>query len=302
MKSNTIGVALNSTRELFLTNHIESAALDAQMILEYVLGKDRAFLLSHPELAIDEKERLQIDSLAARRVSGEPIAYLTGEKEFYGYNFHVDKNVLIPRPETEYLVESATKFLNSRIKNSLKIKNSKLKIIDMGTGSGCIAVSIALELHKLHELNNCEIFATDINKEALEAARRNENEHQVNVNFLESDLFANSELPDKFDLILANLPYVPKVSAEDLGLRNWNEKATDFEPQSAIFAEDNGAAIIKEFLKQARSKLNDNGLIIIELDPRNAKKIELFAREQYQNHEIKLTKDYAGHDRYLEIK
>jgi len=118
--------------------------------------------------------------------------------------------------------------------------------------------------------------------------------NNTTLNFLQSDLFSSKKLPEKFDLILANLPYVPHNIYEQENLK--------FEPQSAIFADDNGSLIINEFLGQAKSRLSDDGLIMIELDPRNAKQIELVAREHYQNHEIQLVKDFAGHDRYLEIK
>jgi len=347
MKSNTICTVLDNVRKLFAKHNIESAVLDAQIIIEHVLEKDRVFLLSHPDTPVSNKDCLRIDSLAARRAVGEPIAYLTGKKEFYGYDFFVNKNVLIPRPETEHLVESATKYLNLRIKNSLKI-------IDIGTGSGCIVVSLIKSLsHSASQPLRHLFYATEISAEALEVAKMNSahllfdsvkqvenagNEFSTSsnnkslichseepknlrrsfadtqddnsetqddkrtVHFLESDLFLNPELPEKFDLILANLPYVPKVRTEDLGLRTQEEKATDFEPQSAIFAEDNGASIIKNFLEQGESKLDKNGMMILELDPRNAKEIENFAKETYPNRKVKLTKDYAGHDRYLEIK
>jgi release factor glutamine methyltransferase len=291
MKSNKISTVLHRTRELFSTNNIESASLDAQIILEHVLGKDRAFLLSHPETPVSREECLEIDSLTTRRVSGEPIAYLTGKKEFYGYDFIVNRNVLIPRPETDYLIENALEYL--KLENDKIIKSQNV-ILDLGTGSGCVAISLALELAKKYDDSKYDIVATDISAEALEVAERNAKVHKVNVNFLESDLLSNPLLPDKFDLILANLPYVPNNSEEQEKLR--------FEPQSAIFAEDNGSSIIKEFLEQAKSRLNDSGLILVELDPRNAVEIQNFAEDLYQNRKIKLTKDLAGHDRYLEIK
>ena len=114
MKSDNISTVLDTVRTLFSKHNIESAELDAQIIIEYVLEKDRVFLLSHPDAPVSSEDCLRIDSLAARRAAGEPIAYLTGHKEFYGYDFQVDKNVLIPRPETEYLVEKGLEFLAAR--------------------------------------------------------------------------------------------------------------------------------------------------------------------------------------------
>ncbi|MEI7791921.1 MAG: peptide chain release factor N(5)-glutamine methyltransferase [Candidatus Berkelbacteria bacterium] len=290
MKSKTICTILHCTRELFSTNNIESADLDAQIIIAHVLDKDRVFLFSHPNTPVSKEECLEIDSLAKRRVSGEPVAYLTGKKEFYGYDFFVNKNVLVPRPETEHLVERGLEFLKFR--NS-KIAKSQNVVLDLGTGSGCIAISLALELTKKSSLK-CEFYATDINSEALKIAKKNAKAYETDVNFLESDLFSNPLLPDEFDLILTNLPYVPHNVKEEENLK--------FEPKNAIFAKDNGSSIINEFLIQAKSRLNNDGLIIIELDPRNAKQIESFARETYQRKKIELIKDYAGHDRYLEIK
>jgi len=297
MKSKTISTIIHCTRELFSTNNIESADLDAQIIITHVLRKDRIFLLSHPDTPVSEEECLEIDSLAKRRISGEPIAYLTGKKEFYGYDFFVDRNVLIPRPETEYLIEKGIEFLKFR--NS-KIAKSQNVVLDLGTGSGCIIVSLAKSLRHSGTLPRRPLFyATDISEKALEVAKKNaENnltiEQLSNLRFLQSDLFSNPLLPDKFDLILANLPYVPHNAEEQENLK--------FEPKSAIFADDNGSSIIKEFLKQAKSRLNENGLTLVELDPRNALEIKNFAEKLYLNRTIKLTKDYAGHDRYLEIK
>lgn len=301
MKSDNISTVLDTVRTLFSKHNIESADLDAQIIIEYVLEKERVFLLSHPDTPVSSEDCLRIDSLAARRAAGEPVAYLTGHKEFYGYDFIVDNNVLIPRPETEYLVEKGLEFLAAR-------SNKNNVILDMGTGSGCIAISLAKSLRLSATPPLRHLFcATDISEKALENAKKNAKnnltiEQLSNLHFLRSDLFSSTKLPNKFDLILANLPYVPKVRAEDLGLRSEDERATDFEPQSAIFAEDNGAAIIKEFLKQGESRLEKNGTILLELDPRNSLEIEQFAKKLYPDRKISLVKDYAGHDRYLEIK
>ena len=262
---------------------IESADLDARVLVKFVLKIDENVLFKNLDQTVNKKAASKIQELASRRTSYEPVAYLTKHKEFFNLNFYVNENVLIPRPETEYLVEESIKFLKS-------IKR-KQNIIDIGTGSGNIIISIVKSLDKLSTQQTFDFFATDISSSALKIAIHNAKQNGVynKINFLESDLFSNKDLPEKFDLIVANLPYVPE---------NEVDSSVKFEPKNAIFAQENGTKIIKKFLLQARDHINANGLIIIELDPRNALELKIFASETFAK-KAELEKDLAENNRYL---
>ncbi|MFA7253679.1 MAG: peptide chain release factor N(5)-glutamine methyltransferase [Patescibacteria group bacterium] len=312
-----------------------SPELDVQVLLSYATSKDKTFLLSHPEFEPSKSQINKFQKLLKKRQNNVPIVYLTGKKEFFGYEFLVTPDVLIPRPESEFLVEQAVEVLQKK----LKIVNCKLKILDLGTGSGCLIISLAKKLDELYELSNfINLYASDISAKALKMARKNakkllfeargrELSNQAGsrlcsnntIKFIHSDLFQNHQLHKKpaspsggFDLIIANLPYVPKlvskceykVLSNELETHNTKyiiHNTVKFEPQNAIFADDNGSEIIKRFLAQARNHLAEDGTILIELDPRNAMEIEKFSHYHYPTAKIELKKDLAGLDRYLTI-
>ena len=260
---------------------IKSAEIDAQILLESVTGKSREFVLTHPEFKFSDKQIKDLKKLAARRKLHEPIAYITGQKEFFGLDFIITPDVLIPRPETEILVEEGLKFLESRI------KNIEFRILDIGTGSGNIIISIAKSSKKFPIANFLHFFASDISEKALMVAKKNAKKHQVKIKFRESDLFKN--IDGKFDLNIANLPYVPMRKAEGGGRR---AEEIDFEPREAIFTKENGTEIIKIFLDQAQYHINKNGLILAEVDPRNAIEIKKYAIKLYKSVELK--RDFSG--------
>lgn len=265
--------------------------IDARTLLEDALEKDSVFLISNPTRPITNLEYARFRRSIRKRKSGLPIAYIIGHKEFYGYDFFVNKNVLIPRPETEYLVEK-----------TLELVKPKSTIFDLGTGSGCIAVSLAKKLAEKD--SNFTICASDNSKKALDVARKNANRllsaDDFKIKFFLSDLFSNKRLPKKFDLIIANLPYVPK-SVQKLVAKSQKLNGINFEPQEAIFAEDNGTAIIKKFLDQSVSRLTNQGIILLELDLRNAKDLFDYAQKTFSTAQIKISKDLAQLNRYLTI-
>lgn len=289
-----------------------SPDLDAQVIIADVLKKDKTFLPSHPEYQPSPVESAKIIRLLKRRQNGEPIAYITGHKEFYGLDFVVNKNVLIPRPETENLLEEALEILKFENDKMIKLQNN---VLDMGTGSGCIIISLAKYLSTFYFLHSTKFYACDISKSALKVAKKNANRllfegkarelnsdkssrfRSNNIRFYHSNLFSNKMMPKKYDLIIANLPYVPKKVES----RKLKVESIDFEPQSAIFASDNGTATIKRFLDHSGEHLNKNGLILIELDPRNAIDLESYAKNLFPTAKIELKRDLAGMNRYLNI-
>ncbi len=302
---------------LELANHgILSPDLDARILLLEAIKKESSFVFSHPEYLITNSEYSRFRSYIRRRKKGEPIAYILGRKEFYGHDFIVNKNVLIPRPETEWLVEKSIAFLQnaesritnhanchpelvsgSRKKKMLKqVQHDKINVLDVGTGSGCIIISIVNALHNSKFIihNSFAFYATDLSQKALRTARKNAKLNNIqNIHFYFSDLFSNRFLHKKFDLIIANLPYVP---------RSGKNKSIAFEPKDAIFANDYGTAIIKKFLTQVKSHINDGAMILLEADCRNAKKISEFAKNHFPEAKVELKKDLAGLDRFIVIE
>ena len=224
--------------------------LDSELIVAHFIGKDRIFLHAHPEYEFTEVELSNINSAASRRTSGEPLAYILGYKEFYGRNFKVTPDTLIPRPETEALIDLA-KTLNPS------------NILDVGTGSGCIAITFALEMPET------EVEAVDISPEALKIAQENAQKLGSNVTFYQSDLLENTQ---KYNLIVANLPYVDKNW-------DWLGKELDFEPKTALFAEDGGLALIKKLILQAPAHLCKGGHLLLEADLSQHQKIADFAAD-----------------------
>lgn len=272
---------------------IPSPELDARVLVKHVVNIDEAELIKNMNQLIPNRLIRRIDTLVARRAQKEPIAYILVKKEFYGFNFMVNKNVLIPRPESEWLVDESIKSLMS-IKS---IKSKKIKVLDMGTGSGCIIVSLAKSLYRPSTLQTFDFFASDISIDALKVAEQNaKNNGTLNIEFIESDLFKNISDDTKFDLIIANLPYVPMTSKPS----TVNRSPISFEPQNAIFTADNGTAIIKKFLVDAKDHLKDiDSLILIELDPRNADELAKFTKKA--GYKADLVEDLAGKKRYMKV-
>lgn len=200
--------------------------LDAEILLSFVLEKDQAWILSHldEEISVDENKKFQL--LVERRGKHEPISYIKGYKEFFGRNFVVTPDVLIPRPETEILID--------------KLENEPLKVLDIGTGSGCIAITLKLEYPKL------EVTASDISEKALELAKNNAKQLKADVKFIKSDLLNN--IKQDFDIIIANLPYLSQKDIDN----SPTSKDLGFEPQTALLADDNGLALIKRLIDQTK--------------------------------------------------
>ena len=224
--------------------------LDAELILAYVLRVSRTFLHAHPDYEINEEEQNQADSYLKRRAKHEPFAYITGRKEFYGRIFKVTRDTLIPRPETEALID-----VIKRIKPH--------KILDVGTGSGCIATTLALELPE------SEVDAVDISENAVIVARLNAQHLGANVNFYKSDLLENT---GKYDLIVANLPYVDRDW-------DWLSPELAYEPETALYANDGGLALIKTLIEQLDGHLEPGGHLVLEADLSQHQKISDFARD-----------------------
>lgn len=236
--------------------------LDAELILSNVIQKERIFLHGHPEYDLSEREKAKADSFFARRQNGEPLAYILGSKEFYGRSFKVTPDTLIPRPETEAIIDN----IKSLSYVTSFPHDETLEILDLGTGSGCIAITLALELP------NSQITAVDISAKALDCAQYNAATLGAsNISTKISDLFENT--PEKYDIIVANLPYVD---------RNWpwlDQKTLSYEPETALYAPDEGLALIKKTILEAPEHLKPGGYLILEADLSQHQKIRTFASE-----------------------
>ncbi len=238
-------LASASTR-LAQNEHLhDTATRDAELLLLHTLQIPRAQLLAHPELTLTEAQLQAYEAAITRRLAPEPIQYITGTQEFYGLTLQVTPAVLIPRPETELLVEAVLHQLP---------KHQPLRIADIGSGSGAIAIAIA------HHLPQATVTALDISPEALAIARRNAETHHVSnrIRFLQSDLLTT--VPgETFDAILSNPPYVPNVDHPTL-----HPQVRDHEPPTALFAGADGLEIYRRLIPAARAALVPNGLLALE--------------------------------------
>jgi release factor glutamine methyltransferase len=235
-----------ATAQLAANRHLkERASRDAELLLLHTLKITRAQLLANPDRGLGEEDGVFYWENISRRAANEPIQYITGQQEFYGLNFHVGPAVLIPRPETEHLVEAVLNLLPP---------NEPLKIADVGTGSGILAVTLALHVP------NAQITAFDISTDALAVARRNAEAHHAadRIQFLHSDLLAAVRGP--FDAIVSNPPYVSEADREAL-----HPEVRDYEPATALFAGETGLDVYRRLIPQAYDALKPGGLLALEI-------------------------------------
>ena len=275
----TVAEALRWGRER-LALHSSTPRLDAEVILSYLLGLDRAALLARPDLALTTEANESYLGLVDRREHGEPVAYLTGRKEFYGLDMLITKDVLVPRPETESIVEICLAALP---------ENEAARFADIGTGSGAILVAVAV--HR----PNLRAYGTDISPEAIAVARQNCEQHDITdrVQLLVGHLL--DPLPDPVNVIAANLPYVPPGEAEP-DVATW-------EPQVAVFGGgSDGTATIRDFLAQAPRYLLPGGTVVLETAHSQGKTVSDLARAAFPNASVEVRKDLAGYDRIVVIK
>ena len=272
----TVLEVLQSTTAYFKKREIESPRLNAEHLLAYALGRKRIELYLEFERALTETELSPLRDLVRRRGQGEPLQHLLGTVEFCGRIFLCDKRALVPRPETEELVE----LLKS------KIQNPKSKILDVGTGSGVIALSLASHFPE------AEVAAIDISADALSLARENAERLGLSarVNFLRGNLFAN--LSGAFDLIVANLPYVASGDAPNLA------REVLHDPAVAVFAGESGDELIRKLIDAARKYLRPGAMLALEIGSNQADTLVAHLAEK-NYHDIEAKNDYSGRTRFL---
>jgi release factor glutamine methyltransferase len=226
--------------------------LNAELLLMFVLDCDRAYLFAHPERELNAAEQARYEEGLSERARGMPAQYITGHQEFWGMDFIVSPAVLIPRPETEHVIETVLKL---KAAGEGARPTQALRIVDVGTGSGCIALALAKELPQ------AEIHATDISSAALEIANINAARHELNnrVRFLETDLLSGLETGG-FDFVVSNPPYVGESEADEVQL-----EVRKFEPRQAVFAGATGLEVIARLIPQARDALKSGGWLVMEV-------------------------------------
>ncbi len=254
---------------------------DALVLLAHITGKSKAHILAHPEIELTIEQEHQVSDGIQKLRDGFPLPYVLGRWEFYQLPLIVNQNVLIPRPETEGLVDRALAWLHEN--------PGRNNCLDLGTGSGCIAVAIAI--------NNpgYQITASDISERALDTARRNSQLHaaEKRIRFIQSNLL--DDIDGKFDLLVSNLPYIPTQKLKTLAV-------SQFEPNLALDGGPDGLSLIKKTLKDAPGILNPGALILLELDEDCGPQAVELARKAFPAADFRLEQDLAGLDRYLIIQ
>lgn len=276
----TIQQALNSAIAK-LSSVSTSASLDAEVLLSFVLKKPKEYLMINSDKKLSSAQEKKYSRLIQQRAKGMPVAYLTNNKSFYGLDFYVDKNVLIPRPVTEELVDVVLPQLKSK---------KRLNVLDIGTGSGCVIVSLAKN-------SQANFFASDVSASALKVAKRNARKHRVKVNFKQGSLLKPWK-SQSFDIIVANLPYgwsqwKNNSSADTIGLK--------FEPVTALFTQENGLYLIRQLLTQISLTSLPPHTIMLEYDPRQTKQLKPLIKKILPRYSIKIIKDYQGNNRFALI-
>ena len=266
----------------------DAPALDASVLLAHIIGKPRTWVMAHPELTLTTDQQNRLDDSLARLESGEPLPYVIGNWEFFGLDFEVTSDVLIPRPETELLLEKAIAWLQSS-------KKISLTAADIGTGCGAIAISLAVHVP------NVNILATDISSEVLQVAKHNAENHSVNnrINFIECDLLPDHRQyaadPSSLDLLCANLPYIPTQTLMRLPVYGR-------EPTVALDGGGDGLDLIRRLLQIAPQWLAPNGMMLLEIEASQGLKALSLAYDAFEGARINLHQDLAGRDRLLGIE
>ena len=274
----TRGDARRQATETLRRAGAPTPALDADVLLAHALDVPKETLVAHPDIELTADEGSRFDALVAKRADGVPVAYLRGFKEFYGLRFSVDSRVLVPRPETEALVDAVREYAAER----------DLVVVDLGTGSGAIAIALAASLPRLR------VIATDVSAAALDVARANANAHGVRIDFRQGDLLA--PVTERVDIVAANLPYLRDDDLEQLA---GERTSLAFEPRVATVAGPDGLALVRRAIADLPRVLAPSGAAFFECDPPQSAPIAaLLARLGT----VDVLKDLAGLDRVVRLR
>lgn len=272
---------LEEARKRLIENNIEDASIVCRKLLSYVLNKDKQYLIINMDEEVSEIQCEEFNIYIQKVIDGYPLQYITHNQEFMGMNFYVDENVLIPQPDTEILVENVLEIC--------AVDNKKIKILDLCTGSGAIAISLK------SKLKDAQIFASDISNKALEVAEKNSKLNQTEITFIKSDLFENIEEKD-FDIIVSNPPYIKTEVIKTLS------KQVQQEPMLALDGGEDGLDIYKKIIAEAYKYIKNNGYLCLEIG--YDQKEEVTKILEKSNHYIEITtiKDLSNNDRCIIAK
>jgi release factor glutamine methyltransferase len=277
--ANNAGALIVRATERLRASGSVSPRLDAELLLGKVLGCSRTALLAHPELALTDTQEHQVEGLVARRADAEPMAYLLGEREFFGRMFRVDARALIPRPETELLVD-----LGCRAVDRWRTAGAEPTVVELGTGCGAVAISLAAE-------RSLRVTATDVSWAALTLAADNSRHLRQEVAFAQCDLLRGLRGP--LHVVLANLPYVPEARALP-------RDVLGYEPTVALFGGERGTELIERVLLEAQDLLAPGGEMCMELDEEEqATPVANLAKKLYR--EVEVLQDAGGYDRVVRV-
>jgi release factor glutamine methyltransferase len=259
----------------------DTPRLDAQVLLANIMGKPRTWILAHPEKRLTPEQQDKLTDCTARLEAGTPLPYVIGHWEFYNLDFEINPHVLIPRPETELLVDKALEWLQAHPRFR--------RTADIGTGSGCISISLA------HHVPDLQITATDVSKRSLDAARINAIKHGVadRISLIQTDLLES--ICGTFNLICANLPYIPTTTLQQLAVFG-------LEPSLALNGGPDGLGLIRRLVHMVPVYLAPRGALMIEIEATQGKTALELASQQFPDSEISLVPDQANHDRLLTIQ
>ena len=277
-----ISEILKSATGILLENGIAEPRREANSLLAFALQKDKTFLIAHSEYELSDEEETNFNKLLERRANREPFQYIVGKQEFYGLDFIVSKDVLIPRPETELIVEAAIEILKMQENSSF---------CEVGVGSGCISVSI------LHENTTATAIGVDISAKALKIARKNAETHKVleRLELKLSDIFDILE-NETFDLIVSNPPYIPSEDFDGL-----QAEVRDFEPQNALTDGKDGLSIVEKIIADAPKFLKPNGFLLMEIGFNQSTEVrEMFLPNLWQT--VEFLPDLQGIPRILKAR
>ena len=280
----TLTQALQQSARILSVNGIEDSYIEARVLLGHITKLPPAQIYTQTEQALSQEQERGLYELIERRLRREPTAYIVNRREFYGIDFYIDSRVLIPRPETELLVDTALEFSKNTYPPSPPL------IADIGTGCGAITISLALNLP------HSKIYATDISHSALEVARLNCEHHKVTrqVTLLQGNLL--EPVPEPVDLIVANLPYVRSSELENL-----SPEITGFEPRTAIDGGENGLKCIRQLLEQAGEKINPRGCLLLEIGQNQEQEVIHLSHSCLNKVSFAFIPDFNGINRVVKI-
>ena len=267
-------------------NPTENSKVDALVLLQHATGKSRTQILAFDETEIDEKVRLKLTALLDRRLKGEPIAYILGEKEFWSLPLNVSEGTLIPRPDTEILVEKALQIALEKLEKN----PPHFRILDLGTGTGAIALALASELSLICQKKaiQLDVIGVDLMPDVVKLAQSNAEKNQLDVQFLQSRWFEHVE--GQFDIIVSNPPYIDETD------EHLSQGDVRFEPRSALVAGENGLADLRHIIEQSPRYLKDSGYLLLEHGWKQGEEVRsIFWQNHWQG--VATIRDYGDNER-----